>query len=217
MGVGWEVNNQFDDHTSHKPPNHPTDYPIKTHRVVHGAERGEELPDLLDDLGALLRLVVGLDNVVRGAPRKVAHHAVQLLRGVGHDLRADAVELLALLADDVVEGQQLLADIVVVRLHLLLHLVQRVAHGLGLDGEVLPDAEGVEDALHPLPAEDAEDVVLEREEEARPARVALPPRAAPQLVVDAPGLVPLRADDVEPPQPPDLWMGVGMGMDGKAG
>lgn len=55
-------------------------------------------------------------------------------------------------------------------------------------------------------AEDAEDVVLEGEEEARAAGVALAARAAAQLVVDAPRLVPLGADDVQAAQARDVGL-----------
>ena len=48
-------------------------------------------------------------------------------------------------------------------------------------------------------AEQAQKVVLEREVEAGLARVALPTGAAAQLVVDAPRLVALGADDAQPP------------------
>ena len=46
-------------------------------------------------------------------------------------------------------------------------------------------------------AEDAHQVVLQRQEELRTARIALAARAAAELVVDAPALVALRADDAE--------------------
>ncbi len=57
---------------------------------------------------------------------------------------------------------------------------------------------------HPVAAKDAEDVVVQRQEEARRPLVPLPARAAPELVVDAPRLVPLRADDIEAALAPDL-------------
>ena len=59
------------------------------------------------------------------------------------------------------------------------------------------------DRRDPVGAEDPEQVVLEREVEARGARVPLPSRAAAQLVVHPAGLVALRADDVEPALPDD--------------
>ena len=53
-------------------------------------------------------------------------------------------------------------------------------------------------------AEDAHQVVFHRQVEAARARVALPSRPAAQLIVDAPRLVPLGADDVEPADGDDL-------------
>lgn len=52
--------------------------------------------------------------------------------------------------------------------------------------------------MYALLAEQAQKVVLERQVEAGLARVALPPGAAAQLVVDAPRLVALGADDAQP-------------------
>jgi hypothetical protein len=49
----------------------------------------------------------------------------------------------------------------------------------------------------PLGGEDAHQVVFQRQVEAARARIALAPGATAQLVVDAPGLVPLGADDVQ--------------------
>ena len=51
--------------------------------------------------------------------------------------------------------------------------------------------------VHALGAEDAHQVVLQRQEEFRAAGIALAARTAAQLVVDAAALVPLGADDVE--------------------
>ena len=51
---------------------------------------------------------------------------------------------------------------------------------------------------HPVGAEDAHQIVFEREEEPAGARVALAAGAAAQLVVDAPALVALGADHEQP-------------------
>ena len=56
-------------------------------------------------------------------------------------------------------------------------------------------AEAVEDLVDPVAGEEAHEVVLGREEEARLAGIALAAGAAAQLVVDAPRLVALGADD----------------------
>ena len=51
---------------------------------------------------------------------------------------------------------------------------------------------------HPVGAEDAHQVVFQRQEEARPPRVALAAGPAAQLVVDAPALVAFGADHEQP-------------------
>ena len=65
------------------------------------------------------------------------------------------------------------------------------------DRLVLLEAEALQHRVHALGAEDAHQIVLQRQEELRPAGIALAARAAAQLVVDAAALVPLGADDVE--------------------
>jgi hypothetical protein len=51
---------------------------------------------------------------------------------------------------------------------------------------------------HALGAEDAHQVVFERQEELRRAGIALAAGAAAELVVDAAAFVPLGAEDMEP-------------------
>jgi hypothetical protein len=73
-----------------------------------------------------------------------------------------------------------------------------------LDRHALFHAEALHHALHAVRAEDAQQIVLEREIEARGARVALAAAAAAELVVDAARLVTLGAEDVEPARGVDL-------------
>src|SRR3546814_10996977 len=61
--------------------------------------------------------------------------------------------------------------------------------------------------IHALGAEDAHEIVFQREEELGGARVALAAGAAATLVVDAPPLVALRADDEEAAGLPRLALG----------
>src|ERR1700741_4742180 len=63
------------------------------------------------------------------------------------------------------------------------------------DRLALLEAEALQHRIHPLGAEDPHQVVFERDKELRGSGVALAARAAAQLVVDAPALVPLAADD----------------------
>ena len=55
----------------------------------------------------------------------------------------------------------------------------------GLHGLVVRDLEAVHDVVDPVAGEQAHEVVLAGEIEARLARIALPSRAAAELVVDA--------------------------------
>ena len=60
------------------------------------------------------------------------------------------------------------------------------------------EPEALQHRIHPLGAEDAHQIVFERDKEFRGARVALAAGAAAQLVVDAPALMTLAADDEKP-------------------
>src|SRR6185312_16654925 len=51
---------------------------------------------------------------------------------------------------------------------------------------------------HALRAENAHEIVLQRQEKLRSAGIPLPAGPAAQLIVDAAAFVPLGADDVEP-------------------
>src|SRR5581483_8052489 len=73
-----------------------------------------------------------------------------------------------------------------------------------LDRHALLHAEPLHEVLHPVGAEDAKEVVLQREEEPGRPGIALPTAAAAELVVDSPRLVPLRTEDVEPARRDDL-------------
>ena len=67
-----------------------------------------------------------------------------------------------------------------------------------LDRLAVLRAEPIEDAVHAVAAEEANEVVLGREVEAALAGVALAAGAAAELVVDAPALVTLGAQHVQP-------------------
>ena len=114
-----------------------------------------------------------------------------------HHLAPVLEDDLALVVHHVVELENVLANVEVARLDFLLRLLQRLVDPRMDDRLVLLEAEPLEHGVHALGAEDAHQVVLQRQEELRPARVALAARASAQLVVDAPALVALRADDVE--------------------
>ena len=84
---------------------------------------------------------------------------------------------------------------------------------LALDRLALLHAEAGQDARDPLAGELPHQVVFEREEEPRRARVPLAAGAAAELVVDPPALVPLGADDVQAAEPGDLApLGLHLGL-----
>ena len=87
----------------------------------------------------------------------------------------------------------------VLLLDLPLGLLDLLGEDAGLDrllvALVVDDLEAVEDLVDPVAGEQADEVVLGGEEEARLAGVALAAGAAAQLVVDAARLVALGADD----------------------
>jgi hypothetical protein len=121
-------------------------------------------------------------------------------------LTAQRVDVLALLVHHVVVLEQVLADAEVLRFHLLLGALDGARHHAVLDGDAFLHAEPLHETRDAIGPEDAHQVVFERQVEARRARVALAARAAAQLVVDTPRLVPLGADDVEAAHVDDLFV-----------
>ena len=117
------------------------------------------------------------------------------------DLVAVLVDDPALLVHHVVVLEDALADEEVLLLDLPLGLLDLLGEHPGLDrllvALVVDRAEAVEDLVDPVAREEAHEVVLGGEEEARLAGVALAAGAAAQLVVDAARLVALGAADEE--------------------
>ena len=127
-----------------------------------------------------------------------------LARGVAHVLALEhlvavRVDDPPLLVHDVVVLEDALADEEVLLLDLALGLLDLLREDPRLDRQLVAVlvglAEAVEDAVDAVAGEQADEVVLGGEEEARLARVALAAGAAAQLVVDAPRLVALGAAD----------------------
>ena len=110
---------------------------------------------------------------------------------------AVAVNPLPLLVHHLVVFEQVLADFEVPLLDLLLSAFDAAGNHAAFDGFAFLHAEAGEQVLHPLAGEDPHQVVFEREIEAAAAGVALPAATAAKLQVDAAGLVPLGADDVQ--------------------
>ena len=153
-------------------------------------QRGD-VPLLVDALGRHMR----------------AHHRLHdVLADIGHggghvltlkQLIALAVNHLTLVVGDVVEFQQVLTDVEVVLLDLALGLLDLPADHAIFQRVVVLHAEALHPADQALAAEDAQQVVFQRQVEARRTRIALAARTTAQLVVDAARLVALGADDVQ--------------------
>ena len=114
-----------------------------------------------------------------------------------HQLLAQAIDGFTLLVHDVVVLEDVLAGLEVLGFDGLLRGLDAAGDHAGLRSDAFLHAETLEKAGDPLAGEDAHQVVFEREIEAAGAGVALPSGAAAQLVVDAAGLMPLCAEDVE--------------------
>ena len=146
-------------------------------------------------------LVDAFVEQIFGGRQQVAAHVRDFLFAevdlAFEDLAAQRVDTLALLVHHVVVFEQVLADREVLRFDLLLRALDGARHHAVLDRHAFFHAEALHQAGDAIRAEDAHQVVFERQEEARRARVALASGAAAQLVVDAPRFVALGADDVQ--------------------
>src|SRR5256884_3160233 len=160
---------------------------LREHRVV------DRLPVPL--LGGRLGVGVGGDQVLGDALGQLERVAPQVV--AREEVAPARVDHLALLVEHVVVLEEVLADVEVVRLDLLLRVADGARDEAVLDRYALLHPEPLHQVLHPVGAEDAQQVVLQREVETRRAGVALPAAAAAQLVVDPARLVPLGAEDVE--------------------
>ena len=166
------------------------------------------LPEEAGDVGAEPRDVPGvgvrplraalLDEAAHRVPDQ-AEDAHPLVLAVQH-LAAQAVDGLALLVHHVVVLENVLAGLEVLGLDRLLRRLDALRDQARLDGHVLLHAELEHQRLHAVAAEDAHQVVLEGQVEARRPGVALAARPAPQLVVDATRLVALGAEHVQAAQ-----------------
>ena len=124
------------------------------------------------------------------------HEAVADVVGVD-DLVAEAVDDFALLVHHVVVLERAFADLEVVLLDALLRLLDGAVEQRVLQFLAFFQAHLLHVLDDPVRAEQAHQIVFERDEEVRGAGVALARATAAQLAVDAAGLVALGADDVQ--------------------
>src|SRR5690242_18530766 len=75
-----------------------------------------------------------------------------------------------------------------------------------LDGHILFHAQAQHEILHALTAENSEEVILQREIETRTSGVALTSGTTAQLIIDTPGFVTLRSEDVQTTEIDDFPM-----------
>ena len=115
----------------------------------------------------------------------------------------------ALHVHDVVVLEDVLSGLEVAALDRALGLLYAVGEQLLVEGRVLVYLQRLHEAGDALAAEEAQQIVRQREEETALARVALASGAAAQLVVYTPRLVPLRAEDKEAADGLDL-LGLGV-------
>ncbi len=160
-----------------------------------------------DDLVQLGRQANQIPLIAIRAARKHLHQRGHLVLDHAHDRRSHGrlaedlpplvVDHLALLVDDVVVFQHVLAHVEVVAFDPHLGALDGLADQPVLDGHVLVQLQPIHQVGDALAAEAPHQVVFQRHVEARRAGIALAAGAAAELVVDAPGLVPLGAQDVQ--------------------
>ena len=180
-------------------------------REGDGIGRAQRAPQLLEvDVLAGLAGGVRVDGAADDLLDEALDVRIELL--ALEDARTLLVELPALLGQDVVVLQDVLADLGVAGLDRVLRALDRTGDHPPRQRDRLVHAAAGEQRLGGARVEQAHQVVLEREVEAGLPRVALSAGAAAQLVVDAARLVPLGAQHVQPAELDDLVVLLGHGL-----
>ena len=148
----------------------------------------------------VIRHTVGHHELINQAGGRLVEHLGDRgthIRGT-EDFGALLIDDLALIVGDIVEQQQLLADIEVVRLDLALRFLDLAREHAAFDDFAVLHAGELQQPLGAVRiTEDPHQIVFHRQIEAAGARITLATRAAAQLIVDAPRFVALGADDVQ--------------------
>src|SRR5699024_8413288 len=131
------------------------------------------------------------------------HHLLTQVLALEH-LVPLGVDDLALLVEDLVVLEDVLADLEVLRLDLTLGGSDRLADHAGLDRLVVRDAQLIHERLEARAGAQAQQVVLQAPVEAGHARVSLTPRTSTQLVVDTAGLVAFGTEHIQTAHLDDL-------------
>ena len=103
------------------------------------------------------------------------------------------VNNLALVVRHVIEFQQLLADIKVTALHLALGLFYGIGHHTVFNSLAFVHAQCLHETFNPLRRKYPHQIIFHGQVKPGHTRVALSTRATAQLIIDATGLMPLRA------------------------
>ena len=177
LAHGGELSGRFGDHAA---------------REVHTLEAAE---DLAHAVLVELTVLAGVErDLIGNAAADHAEDGILEVAAVEH-LLALPVDDLALLVHHVVVFKRRLTGLEVAGLDAGLCVLDGLREHLVLDGRVLVEVHAVHEVRDALAAEQAQQIVLEREVEARLARVALTAGTAAELIVDAAGVVALGADD----------------------
>ena len=153
------------------------------------------------------------DELLRRAGQQVLGVLLEVV--AVDDLQPALVDDLALLVHHLVVLERVLAHFGVAGLDRVLRPLNRLGHRLGLDRHVVGQRPPHHPA-HGTGGEQAQQLVVEAQVEAALPRVALAARPAPELVVDAPALVALAAQHVEPAELAHLFaLGPAAGLHGR--
>jgi len=127
-------------------------------------------------------------------------NALDILRDIlgFHQFTALLVHMLALIVRNVIEFEELLADIEVAPLDFALRIFDRARNQRMLYRFALFHAELLHQRTDTFGCENTHQIVFQRQVEAARTGVALPARPATQLIVDAARFVTLGTDDVQP-------------------
>ena len=104
---------------------------------------------------------------------------------------------LALIVHHVVEFQDVFTDVEIARLDFLLRLFQRLVDPRVNDRLILLQSQPLQHTVELVGAENAHQIIFERQEEFRMARVALATGTATQLIIDTAAFVTFGAQNVE--------------------
>ena len=127
---------------------------------------------------------------------RLLQHELFLIRAF-ENCAARGINRFALLVHHVVVFEQMFSRFEVLCFDGLLRVLDSLADQPRFDRNAFRHAQPVHQRLHALAAENPQQIVLERKEESRRSRIALPSSASSQLIVDAPRLMTLGAENVQ--------------------